>query len=174
MAARETVFRVVPGGPVTRTAAPAASGSAPRSEPTPSARQPAPSAPGAAGAQEDLPLTSIARDQMSAIDTMRQAVAKTAAEFETLWRAHAPGRSAPAVDFAKNTVIAMFLGSRPSAGFDVEITRVQREGDAVVVTWAERRPSRDQIAAQVMTAPAHLVSVPRFDGAVRFVKAPGE
>lgn len=111
---------------------------------------------------------------MSAIDTPRQAVAKTSAEFDTLWRAHAPGRPAPAVDFAQSMVVAVFLGSRPSAGYTVQVTDVRREGDALVVTWAEGRPGRDQMAAQVMTAPAHFVVVPRFDGAVRFQKAPGE
>jgi hypothetical protein len=111
---------------------------------------------------------------MSAVDSARQVVAKSAAEFEKLWREHAPGRPAPAVDFAKNMVVAVFLGSRPSSGFSVEITEVRRDGDALLVTWAERRPGRDQMAAQVMTAPAQLVVVPRFDGQVRFQKAAGD
>jgi hypothetical protein len=55
----------------------------------------------------------------------------------------------------------------------VHITGVRREGDALVVTWAERRPAPDQIAAQVMTAPAQIVAVPRFDGPVRFEKVAG-
>jgi hypothetical protein len=71
-------------------------------------------------------------------------------------------------------VVAVFLGSRPSSGYEVQITNVSRDGDALLVTWTERRPGRDQMAAQVMTAPAHLVVVPRFEGAVRFAKAPGE
>jgi hypothetical protein len=104
-------------------------------------------------------------------------VAKTDAEFDTMWRTHAPGRTAPAVDFSKNMVIAVFLGSRPSSGYQVQITGVRREGDALVVSWAERRPGRDQMAAQVMTAPSHIVAVPRFDGPVKFEKVetpPGE
>ena len=107
---------------------------------------------------------------MSAIDSPRQAVIKSAAEFETLWRAHAPGRPVPAVDFAKNIVLAVFLGSRPSSGFAVQITSAERAGDALVVTWTERRPGPDQMAAQVMTAPAHLVTVPQHKGEVRFEK----
>ena len=118
--------------------------------------------------------TTIAADMMSGVDAPRQVVAKTAAEFEKLWREHAPGRPAPSVDFAKSMVVAVFLGSRPSAGFGVEITDVRRDGDALVVSWAERRPGRDQMSAQVMTAPAQLVTVPRFDGQVRFQKAGGD
>jgi hypothetical protein len=122
----------------------------------------------------EIPTTTLAGDQMSAIDSPRQSVVKTAAEFETLWRAHSPGRPVPTVDFSRNMVLAVFLGSRPSSGFDVQITNVRRDGELLLVTWAERRPGRDQMAAQVMTAPAHLVTVPRFEGAVRFQKAPGE
>jgi hypothetical protein len=118
-------------------------------------------------------MTPIASDQMSAIDAPRQVVAKTAAEFQSLWRAHAPGRPTPNVDFAANMVVAVFLGSRPSAGYSVHITGVRRDGDALVVTWAERRPAPDQMAAQVMTAPAQIVAVPRFDGPIRFEKVAG-
>ena len=121
-----------------------------------------------------MQMTTLAADMMSAIDSARQVVVKTPAEFEKLWREHAPGRAAPAVDFAKSMVVAVFLGSRPSSGFGVEITEVRRDGDALLVTWAERRPGRDQMAAAVMTAPAQLVAVPRFDGQVRFQKAAGD
>jgi hypothetical protein len=119
-------------------------------------------------------MTIIAADMMSAIDSPRQVVVKAAAEFEKLWREHAPGRPAPSVDFSKHMVIALFLGSRPSGGFSVEITDVRRDGDALLVNWAERRPGRDQMAAQVMTAPAQFVAVARFDGPVRFQKAAGD
>ena len=121
-----------------------------------------------------MPMTTIAADMMSAIAAPRQVVAKTLAEFEKLWREHAPGRPAPAVDFTKSMVVAVFLGSRPSSGFGVEITDIRRDGDALLVTWAERRPGPDQMAAQVMTAPAQLVTVARFEGPVRFQKTAGD
>jgi hypothetical protein len=108
---------------------------------------------------------------MSSITTAREAVAKSAAEFQSLWRAHAPGRPTPTVDFTKDMVIAVFLGTRPSSGYSADITGVQREGDQLIVTWVERRPSAGQSAAQVMTAPSQIVTVPRFDGQVRFQRA---
>jgi hypothetical protein len=159
-----------PGAP----AAPAAPGApvAPPGAPAAPVAPVAPDAPAATGVP--MQMTTLAGDQMSAIDSPRQTVVKTAAEFEALWRAHSPGRPVPAVDFSKNMVVAVFLGSRPSSGYEVQITNVSRDGDALLVTWTERRPGRDQMAAQVMTAPAHLVVVPRFEGAVRFAKAPGE
>ncbi len=174
MVARETVFRVMPAAPVGTLgtiAPPPAAPSAPSAPAAPAApaAPPAPSAPAA-----PVPMIPISNDSMSAIDSPRQAVIKTAAEFDALWRAHAPGRPTPAVDFAKNIVVAVFLGSRPSSGFGVQITGAERAGDALVVTWTERQPGRDQMAAQVMTAPAHIVAVPRFDGPVRFQKGGGD
>ena len=64
----------------------------------------------------------------------------------------------------------VFLGSRSSGGFDVadheRPSRRRRAGRPL--GRAAARPG--QVAAQVMTAPAHLVTVPRVDGPVRFEK----
>ena len=116
-------------------------------------------------------ITTLNSDMMSGIDRAEQLVARTAAEWQSLWQRHAPGRSAPTVDFAKSMVVAVFLGSRPSGGFQVEITGVRTDGKTLVVQWAERRPAPGQMAAQVLTAPSHIVTVPRHAGEVRFEKA---
>jgi hypothetical protein len=109
-------------------------------------------------------------DMMSGIDRPQQVVARTSDEFQLLWQRHAPGRPAPAVDFAKSMVVAVFLGSRPSGGYQAEITEISTEGNVMVVQWAERRPGPGQLAAQVMTSPSHLVTVSRHQGEVRFEK----
>ena len=115
-------------------------------------------------------MTPVNSDLMSGIDRPQQSVAKTAAEFQTLWQQHAPGRPMPSVDFAKTMVVAVFLGSRPTGGFGVEITGVRTEGDATIVRWSERKPAPGQMASQVITAPSFIATVPRRDGPVRFEK----
>ena len=115
-------------------------------------------------------MTIINSDTMSGVDRPQQSVARTAAEWQTLWQQHAPGRSLPPVDFAKNMVVAVFLGSRPSGGYEAQITGVRLEGGMLVVQWAERRPAPGQTAAQVMTSPAHIATVARHEGQVRFEK----
>ena len=115
-------------------------------------------------------MNTLNSDMMSGVDRTEQVVARTAAEWQALWQRHAPGRPAPAVDLSRNMVVAVFLGSRPSGGFQVEITGVRSDGKLLVVQWTERRPGRDQVASQVMTSPAHVVTVPRHDGDVRFEK----
>ena len=123
-------------------------------------------------AMQAAAVDTIASDTMSGVDTPRQAVARNDKEWAALWQQHAgPAKPAPKVDFSKRTVAAVFLGSRPSAGYGVEVIGTRQDGKALVVTWREIRPGRDSLLAQVITSPAHLVSIPKFDGDIRFEKA---
>ena len=117
------------------------------------------------------PMATLARDQMSGIDQPRQSVARSAAEWTTLWRAHAGDQPAPKVDFATRTVIAVFLGTRTSAGYAVEIVGTRAEGTGLVVQWSERQPERGMVSAQILTSPSHIVTVPKVAGPIRFEKA---
>jgi hypothetical protein len=117
-----------------------------------------------------LPITTLARSTGSFINSPRQAVARTPAEWTALWKAHAGPAPAPKVDLGKSTVVAVFLGERMSAGYGVEITGTRRDGAALVVSWAERKPAPDQMTAQVITSPAHIASIPAFAGEIRFEK----
>jgi hypothetical protein len=110
-------------------------------------------------------------DLMSGIDRAEHVVARDAAQWQALWQRHAPGRPAPAVDFTKQMVLAVFLGSRPSGGYQVQISGVRVDGDTLVVQWRETAPGPGQLAAQVLTSPSHIVTVPRHAGDIRFEKA---
>jgi hypothetical protein len=114
-------------------------------------------------------LVTIDRGDMSALETPREAVARTEAEWTALWKLHAPARPAPVIDFTKNMVVGVFLGTRPTSGFSVEIVGASREGETLVVRYVERRPARDAITAQILTAPFHIVALPAHRGPVRFV-----
>jgi VWFA-related protein len=176
--ARETIVNVVsaPGARPTTAAtadrtAPVAPGDrtapvAPSAPVAPGA--PAPSAPSAPPAPISfVPLNS---DSMSGIDRAEQVVARTSAEWDALWRRHAPGRTAPSVDLSKSMVVGVFLGSRPSGGYAAQITGATLENNVLVVRWSEIAPAPGQMAAQVMTAPSFLATVPRHAGEVRFEK----
>lgn len=117
------------------------------------------------------PIETLNRDQSSGVEQARQVVVRSADEWTKLWREHAGDKPAPKVDFANRMVVAVFLGSRPSAGYAAEIVGTRADGTGLVVEWRERAPDRGMVAAQIMTAPAHLVSVPKVTGPVRFEKA---
>ena len=112
----------------------------------------------------------IAADSMSNVDEARTVVASTEAEWTALWKSHAFDKALPRVDFSKRRVVAVFLGSRPSAGYNVEIIGTKSEGNGVVVEWSEVRPKPGLLLAQVLTSPAAIASIPKSGGDVTFRK----
>jgi hypothetical protein len=115
-------------------------------------------------------MRTIARGGQSNIDSARQALARTSAEWTARWRAHEFHQPAPSVDFSREMVVGVFMGTRPTAGYGVEITGAREENGALVVQYRETRPAAGAITAQVLTSPFHLVAVPKRDGDVRFEK----
>jgi hypothetical protein len=118
----------------------------------------------------DAPFTTVARGSASSQQTPRQVTVRTAAEWGDLWKSHAPAQKVPAIDFSTRMVVGVFLGTQPTAGIEVEIVAVRTDTDTLVVEYVERRPGRDMMAAQILTEPFHLVSVPTHEGPVRFVR----
>jgi protease stability complex PrcB-like protein len=121
--------------------------------------------------QSGIEPRTIARGAHSNVDGPRQAVVRTPAEWTALWRAHDYDTPAPAVDFSREMVVAVFMGSRPTAGYTVEIVSVKEAGGSLVVSYREQSPARDALTAQVLTAPFHIAAVPKFVGDVRFSKS---
>jgi hypothetical protein len=113
---------------------------------------------------------SIEKGTQSNIDSPRQAVARTPAEWAALWKAHDFGRPAPTVDFNREMAAAVFMGSRPTGGFSVEIVSAGERDGSYVVGYRESSPRSDAITVQILTAPYHIVAVPKHSGAVRFEK----
>ncbi|MGH3369203.1 MAG: hypothetical protein ACRDPR_04320, partial [Nocardioidaceae bacterium] len=62
----------------------------------------------------------------------REVTIRSAAEWQALWKEH-DGGDLPAVDFAHSMVVGVFLGSRPTAGYAVEISAVLEEAGRTVV-----------------------------------------
>ena len=126
-------------------------------------------------AMQTSAVETIASDTMSGVDTPRQAVARNEQQWAALWQQHAGlGKAAPKVDFSRRTVVAVFLGSRPSAGYRVAVSGTRVDGKTLIVTWREIEPPGDSLLAQVITSPAHLVSIPKFDGEIKFERTPAK
>jgi hypothetical protein len=104
----------------------------------------------------------------SNVDSARQVVVRSAAEWETLWRQHNPDSPRPEVDFRTDMVLALFLGSRPTAGYAVNFASVTSAGDTLIVRYRESKPPPGTISAQVLTFPFHMVVMAARPGPVRF------
>jgi hypothetical protein len=116
------------------------------------------------------PIETIVTDSMSQIEDAMQVAARTPAEWAALWKKHAGDAAMPKVDFASRTVVAVFMGTKSSGGYFVEITGTRQEKGVTVVEYRERRPERGQVAAMVITSPAHIAVIPKVAGEIRFEK----
>jgi hypothetical protein len=114
------------------------------------------------------PLRVLDKGDQSNVDEGRQVIVRTPAEWNALWRQHSPDRDQPRVDFGREMVVGVFLGSRATAGFSVEVVGAEMQQEILVVRFRETRPQSDRIVAQVITSPYHLVSIPRHAGNVKF------
>ena len=113
---------------------------------------------------------SIDKGAMSEVSIARQVEVSNREAWTALWREHAPNRPLPEVDFSREIVVGVFLGTRPSAGFAVEITGYREDGGRLVVQYRETTPPRGAIAAQMLVSPYHLVAVPKRAGPIAFEK----
>ena len=116
--------------------------------------------------------TTIRQGGNSHIKEARTEVVRTSAEWTALWKQHAGEARPPAVDFSTAIVIGVFAGSRQTAGYTVEITRIEKQGDSLVVTYAEKGPGRDDMVAQMLTSPFHFVRTGAHAGPVKFQRTP--
>jgi hypothetical protein len=119
-------------------------------------------------AEKTTEMKTVAKGLHSAVDDGRQITARTQDEWTKVWRLHDFEGPAPKVDFAREMVVGVFMGSRPTGGFSVEIVGTRQEGGTLIVQYRESTPGPGSMTAQVLTSPFHLVSVPRIDGDVKF------
>ena len=116
------------------------------------------------------PLRAIDRGPRSQVSSERLVAVRDEAEWSRLWSAHAPERPRPPVDFSTEMVVGVFAGTRPTPGYGVEIAGWREAAGIVVVAYRETAPPRDAIAAQVLTSPFAIVTIPRHPGEIAFEK----
>jgi hypothetical protein len=122
-------------------------------------------------AMQSAPVTeTVVRDMMSQVEEPKQASAQTEAEWAALWKLHAGAKDLPKIDLKTRTILAVFLGTRTSAGYSVEITATHPKNGALIVEWEERRPAPGTVSAQIITSPALIATIPKFAGEIRFQK----
>lgn len=117
-------------------------------------------------------VVSVARGSRSDTTSFKTVVARTQAEWQTLWTSLGLPQGLPKVNFDTTMIVAVFLGSRPTPGYSVDVLDARRENGTLVVRYAEREPPADSIQADVITNPFVVVGVPSTSEPVRFDKAP--
>lgn len=125
---------------------------------------------------EPIGFATIAGTSNSAIAEPRFAVLRAVVAWDLLWQEHTanilPPPALPAVNFARDMVIAVFLGSRPNACHGVSIVSFGRrfDPDRLEVTFQETAPPTGVLCAAVITNPAALIVTPHIALPVAFVR----
>ena len=92
-----------------------------------------------------------------------QIVIRDQSEWKDLWQQHASIRAnqtpPPAIDFRDRIVVAVFLGDKPTGGYEIFITRAERTNDVITVLFIEKEPRPGSITTQAFTQPFHIVQL---------------
>ncbi len=93
----------------------------------------------------------------------REALVRIASDAETfrrLWQSHVGGAQLPAVDFARESVVFLLLGSRSTGGFDITPGGVTVSEGMAKVDAPVTAPGKDSIVTMALTYPYAVVAVP--------------
>ena len=131
----------------------------------------------AATAASRVTFQTLLKGYRSAVREPLQAAARNQTEWKALWEKHVstePYRPAlPTVDFGRETIIAVFLGEKPTGGHDIEITNVEQRDGGLVVSYAERSPQPGAMVTQAFIQPFHIVRIAaQSTGTVSFRRLP--
>ena len=67
------------------------------------------------------------------------------------------------IDFEEKTVIAVFLGSRPTGGYSAEVKKIIKKEDKIVVNVQETRPGESCKVIMAVTYPYDAVLVEKIE-----------
>ena len=106
---------------------------------------------------------TIAKGYRSGVREPLQVVARNQNDWETLWRRHASvdviPRPLPIIDFEKFIVVGIFLGDKPTGGYEAEIIRAELSNTDLVILYREKAPTGRGEVIQSLTQPYHIVQV---------------
>ena len=106
---------------------------------------------------------SVGKGYRSGVRLPLQAVARSQNEWDAIWQQHLPSdagaRPAPSVDFEREIVVALFLGDKPSGGYDVRISRAEQSHGTLTIHYQERNPPSGGMVTQPLSQPFHIVRI---------------
>ncbi|HEY3251351.1 MAG TPA: protease complex subunit PrcB family protein [Ignavibacteria bacterium] len=121
---------------------------------------------------ENINFDSIAHGSYSSIEDKRQVVLRTENEYQKIWDEFYKDLDQmpriPDVDLKKNTVIAVFMGTKPTGGYDIEIDKVMSVGGKIQVDVIEISPGAKCVTTDAITRPYEFIKIPKTDKEVEF------
>ena len=114
---------------------------------------------------ETLPVRSLVKAAFSGIQDPKHEVIKDKAAWEAVWARHVANTKGavprPEVDFSKDMVILVAMGRQNTGGYSIQVSSVQTKGDTLEIAVTRTTPPPGTMVIQALTAPVHMVAVPR-------------
>lgn len=106
-----------------------------------------------------VPFTAIASGSRSLVTTRVNYLITNEEELGRLWKLLDATNTPPTVDFKESAVIAVFAGEQPTAGYAIDISKVEDSGRRMVSVTLNQ-PGSGCVAAQVLSTPYKVVTLP--------------
>lgn len=100
---------------------------------------------------------------LSQIHQPQQVVVRNPAEWQQLWSQHQPGSAPPPVNFACHNVYAVFMGSRPTGGFEVHPSLRLHSNLLPELCYSTISPGEKCIVTMAATAPFRMWLGPKLN-----------
>jgi hypothetical protein len=117
-------------------------------------------------------MRTIFKGAFSGIQEESQIVVTNRIDWEKVWKRHGarsePKEPAPEIDFKKETVLVVAQGQKRTGGYSIEIAEVRRKDGKAQVLVKSKAPKPGGLTIQALTAPIHIVAVPKLDAKVEF------
>ncbi len=114
-------------------------------------------------------LETISRSGFGGLNEQGDYVINSEGEWsELLNRTRIRFQEPPSIDFSKNTVIAVFLGTRSTGGYTIEIKDIVETDDEVMVYVEETSPGPGENVIMAVTQPYHIVKTKKITKEVVF------
>ncbi len=107
-----------------------------------------------------IPFTKLAQGEQSSVSSRVNYIITSKSQLEELWKMLRASGQMPSVDFATSSVIAVFAGEEPTAGYAIAVSKVT-DGEVRAVTITITTPASACPAARSVTAPYQVVEVPK-------------
>jgi hypothetical protein len=102
----------------------------------------------------------VKQDTYGGLETQSRRVITTQAQFNDLYKELGWG-NAPAVDFGRNNVVALFMGQKSTGGYSISVRKIEVSGDTTTVYVSTTQP--DGMATMAITAPYSITIIPKTE-----------
>jgi hypothetical protein len=88
--------------------------------------------------------------------------------WERIHTPFSPEPDLPEIDFSRQSVVVVALGTRPAGGYDIIVDRAYQRDDRLEIIVRKQTPGQTCFTTQAITQPVDIVLIPKTERSVVF------